>query len=140
MKMVDTRCRACGSEAEALQRDTGFIAPCTCGGERERIPTVPGHTRGAVHGDDIPGGMLIKHGICSPDGSPKRYDTHSSIKAAAEAAGYVNYVTHTPPPDSDKSVHTVNWAGAASVLTPEAEAERIRHWHAHETELSKETR
>lgn len=33
--------------------------------------------------DDIPGGMLVHHGICNEDGSPKRYYSKSEIKKAA---------------------------------------------------------
>lgn len=38
--------------------------------------------------DGIPGGLLIKHGICNEDGTPKRYDSKSEIKRAAFEAGY----------------------------------------------------
>lgn len=37
--------------------------------------------------DDIPGGILINHGICNDDGTPKRYYTKSSMLAAAAAKG-----------------------------------------------------
>jgi hypothetical protein len=38
--------------------------------------------------DSIEGGVEIRHGICSPDGSPRRYDSKSSIRKAAFEAGY----------------------------------------------------
>lgn len=111
MKMLDAQCGACGAlRLDFLVRDDGVIAPCACGGVLERV-VLPNTMNGAVHGDDIPGGLLIKHGLCNPDGTPKRYDTHSSIRKAAEAAGYTNYVTHTGDhiKGSDKSKHTVRW-------------------------------
>lgn len=46
-------------------------------------------TRFSVIGDDIPGGMLVPHAICHPDGTPKRYYTKSSMAAAARAKGWV---------------------------------------------------
>jgi hypothetical protein len=47
------------------------------------------HTdRVLVNGDDIPGGLEIKHGICNPDGTPKKYYSKSEIRKAAFEAGY----------------------------------------------------
>lgn len=37
-------------------------------------------------GDDIPGGIMIEHGLCHPDGTPKRYDTKSAIARDAKKA------------------------------------------------------
>lgn len=61
-----------------------------------------------VVGDDIPGGMEIKHGLglCNPDGSPKRYYSKSAIAKRAKAAGWTNYVQHTGSRGSDKNPHT----------------------------------
>lgn len=95
---------------------------------------------GAVRPDEIPGGVLIKHGICNPDGTPKRYDRWSDVRAAAKAAGYENMVQHLTDPKSgsDKSKYTTRWVGVPQGLTPEDEAARIAAWHAHETELQQE--
>lgn len=52
-----------------------------------------------VVGDEIPGGLMIEHGICNTDGSPKRYDTKSSIYKAAKAKGlHVGAFLHGSPP------------------------------------------
>jgi hypothetical protein len=57
------------------------------------------HQANSVIGDDIPGGLMIEHGICHPDGSPKRYDTKSSIyKAAKEKGLHVGAFVHGSPP------------------------------------------
>ena len=40
-----------------------------------------------VIGDDIPGGYEVKHGICNPDGTPKKYYTKSSMRQAAFEKG-----------------------------------------------------
>ena len=45
-------------------------------------------TAANVIGDDIPGGIEIRHGVCNPDGTPKRYYSKSSIRQAAWEAGY----------------------------------------------------
>lgn len=38
--------------------------------------------------DSIPGGMEIKHGLCNPDGTPRRFDSKSDIRRAAYEAGW----------------------------------------------------
>lgn len=45
----------------------------------------------AIWADAIPGGLLIEHGLCNEDGTPKRYDSRSEIKAACELKGLVPY-------------------------------------------------
>ncbi len=62
-----------------------------------------------VIGDDLPGGVIVRHGICEDDGTPKKYYTKSSMREAAKAKGLVNYVVHTPEKGSDKSKHTQRW-------------------------------
>jgi hypothetical protein len=42
----------------------------------------------AVIGDDIPGGIEIRHGICHPDGSPRRFYSKSEIRETARKAGW----------------------------------------------------
>lgn len=41
-----------------------------------------------INTDDIPGGIEIRHAICNPDGTPKRYYSKSAIREAAAAAGW----------------------------------------------------
>lgn len=93
-----TTCDRCGKELEI--GDFPF-----CKGDPS------GHTPGrfSVIGDEIPGGVEIKHGLCNPDGSPRRFDSKSAIAKAAREAGMTNYVTHNPPPGTDKSKHTTRW-------------------------------
>lgn len=40
-----------------------------------------------VNSDDIPGGLLVRHGVCWPDGSPRKYYSKSEIRKAATEAG-----------------------------------------------------
>lgn len=72
-----------------------------CGHEMQvgEFPFCP-HEVGAngAIGDDIPGGLLIEHGICHPGGEPKRYYTKSSIYKAAKAKGlHVGAFMHESP-------------------------------------------
>jgi hypothetical protein len=62
-----------------------------------------------VISDDIPGGIEIRHGLCNPDGTPRRYYSHTEIRKEAERRGLVNIVEHAPGPGSDKSRHTTRW-------------------------------
>lgn len=41
-----------------------------------------------VNSDDLPGGLEIKHGICNPDGTPRKYYSKSEIRKAAAEAGW----------------------------------------------------
>lgn len=41
-----------------------------------------------VIGDDIPGGIDIHHGLCWPDGTPRRFYSKSGIREAAFEEGY----------------------------------------------------
>ena len=54
--------------------------------------------------DAIPGGLEIKHGLCNPDGSPKRYYSKTEIKRAANERGYT-IGGDTPKP------YKVSWSG-----------------------------
>lgn len=69
------------------------------------------HGRGAngVIPDDIPGGVLMEHGICNSDGSPRRYYSKSEMAREAKARGLMPFVRHTPEQGSDKSPFTTRW-------------------------------
>lgn len=62
-----------------------------------------------VIGDDIPGGIEIRHGLCNADGTPRRYYSYSEIRKEAERRGLTQIVRHTTGPDSDKNKHTTKW-------------------------------
>lgn len=139
MQMMDAQCVVCGKLREDfLVRGDGAIAPCECGGAMERI--VKHGVANAVRPDEIPGGVWMKHGICNPDGTPKRYDRWSDVRKAAKEAGYENHVMHLTDPKSgsDKAKWTTRWIGLPQGLTPEDEAARIRAWHEHEDRLQQE--
>ena len=50
-------------------------------------PLEPRRLAPTVWPDDIPGGLLIEHGLCHEDGTPRRFDSRSAIRAAAAARG-----------------------------------------------------
>jgi hypothetical protein len=97
--MNTSTCERCGGELRI--GDYPF-----CKGD----PTAHAPMRGAVIPDDIPGGVLIEHGICNEDGSPRRYYSKSEMAAEAKRRGLVNMVRHVPDSrDSDKSAQTTRW-------------------------------
>lgn len=56
------------------------------------------NSRYGIITDDIPGGLDVKHGICWPDGSPRRFYSKSEIRKAADAAG-LTIGGETPKPN-----------------------------------------
>lgn len=62
-----------------------------------------------VQGDEIPGGIEIRHGLVNTDGSPRKFYSKSEIAKAAKEAGLTNVVRHVGEPGTDKSKHTVRW-------------------------------
>lgn len=63
----------------------------------------------SVIGDDIPGGVLIEHGLCHADGAPQRFYSKSALAREAKARGLVSMVRHVPDRGSDKSAQTTRW-------------------------------
>lgn len=81
--------------------DDPFPACATCGEQTSILWSKPA----TVIGDDIPGGIEIRHGICNPDGTPKRYYSKTEIKRAANEKGLV-WGDDTPG-----KPYKVNWSG-----------------------------
>ena len=78
--------------------------PCpACSTPLEHYIEPRGSAPGIVK-DSIEGGVWIRHGICNPDGTPKRYDSMTDIKRAANEAGYTIH-GDTPKP------YGVGWSG-----------------------------
>jgi putative FmdB family regulatory protein len=101
------RCEGC--QGEPFDRPTTIATrnaqSCTtCGQPLTRIFTL-----GTVIPDEIPGGIEIRHGICHPDGTPRRYYSRSEMMAEGKRRGLVNLVEHQPTRGSDKSPHTTRW-------------------------------
>jgi hypothetical protein len=68
-----------------------------------------GRGRYGVQDDSIPGGVLMTNGLCNPDGSPRRYDSHTEIRAEAKKRGLEQHVVHIGSKGSDKSKITTKW-------------------------------
>lgn len=122
--------RSCSNPTCPYQRVDSFepveaptlLCP-SCGAPTQRV-WLPGSTP-AVIPDEIPGGILIRHGLCDPiTGDPVRYYSKSEMVREAKRRGLVNMVRHVPGRDGDKNPHTSSWAavskealeGAAAML------------------------
>jgi hypothetical protein len=144
MPVYDRRCSDCArierDKIEAIGASDYACVPDAdehaCQGVMQRT-WLPGSANGVID-DSIPGGLEIKNALCNPDGTPRRFDSHSDIKRAAAEAGWTNVVEHIPMRGSDKSPHTTRWVGLPQGLDPKAEAERVASWHAHEKALQSE--
>lgn len=108
MPFYDKRCESCQKvEMDVLEAVSTIDHVCTCGGQMKRVWI--GGRVSAVIGDDIPGGMEVRHGLCNEDGSPRKYYSKSEMKREATQRGWVNHVEHIGAPGSDKSKHTSRW-------------------------------
>ena len=56
------------------------------------------HKSAMINTDEIPGGLEIKHGICNPDGTPRKFYSKSEIRKAANEAGWSIH-GETPKPN-----------------------------------------
>jgi hypothetical protein len=84
-------CAACGQKRRHLSWDYD-PAPVCCG--TEMAPEVVRIDRSSsVLGDEID--IVIPHGMCHDDGSPKRWRSRSELRAAEKAKGWVR-VGDTP--------------------------------------------
>lgn len=100
MMMVDMECPTCGHfhEDELIRAGNEHPRCRACSELLVKLPVAP-----AVHADGIPGGIMIRNGICNADGSPRRYDSKSEIRLATKQAGLINRVQHEPSKGSDKN-------------------------------------
>lgn len=55
-----------------------------------------GKTNFSVIGDDIPGGVWIRHGLCNADGTPRKYYSKSEMAKEAEKRGLINNASGKP--------------------------------------------
>ncbi len=99
------RCAPCGAQSKQFAWDHQLVSlQCAqCGELLELDYDTKGESAGVV-GDEIPGGLEIRHGLCNPDGSPRKYYSKTDIKRAANERGYT-IAGDTPRP------YNVKWSG-----------------------------
>ena len=115
MPFYDRRCQSCEDwviDSWETMSDSGDRLCLKCGGSSvraHRSTALPdGRVRGVI-GDYCD--ITIKHGLCNPDGTPRRYTSKSDIKREAEKRGFTNLVEHKGDErrGGDKSKHTSRW-------------------------------
>lgn len=106
MRMIDLRCAKCERiQPDHLERDEDKTRPDCCGLPMERVflPT----ERGNVIGDECD--IVVRNGLCMPDGSPQRFRSKEALRKAEAKAGLTNYVVHRGTKGGDRSKHTSKW-------------------------------
>jgi hypothetical protein len=107
MPFYDRSC-ANGHQKIDCYEPINYSAPACaeCGAPTERVWLTK---TAAVIQDSIEGGVLIHHGLCNADGSPRRYYSKSEMRQEATRRGLTQYVEHVPDRGSDRSRHTSRW-------------------------------
>jgi hypothetical protein len=92
-RLIDISCSSCSRRQYDVYVDASYPDCDTCGAPMERLWV----SSGRPVGDDIPGGLVLEHGLCwrgeeaaragVPEGTPRRYDTKSAIARDAKKAG-----------------------------------------------------
>jgi hypothetical protein len=126
--LVDTVCPACQVRQVDVfvDRDAPY-PPCACGGQTERLWTFGT----AIRGDEIPGGLVIEHGLCHEDGTPRTYHSWSEINRECKRRGMVRWTdVYTEDKTKDARVRA-DWlqsseATRAKALRDEARREGVR--------------
>jgi hypothetical protein len=95
---------ACGADVLAWRWNTDPNPVCPdCQMVMDERADVRGQAPGVIV-DSIPGGVLIRHGICHPDGSPKRYDSMTEIRREAARRGLTIHGETPNAPSNDGHV------------------------------------
>src|SRR5258706_13366614 len=98
----------CPSEHETLDITKHVnqpFPPCpTCG----QPTAILWSSRASVAGDELPVGYEARHGVCWPDGTPRRFDTMTELKRALNEKGLVIHG------DTPGKPYKVNWSGRRS--------------------------
>lgn len=60
-----------------------------------------------IVGDEID--VTIRHGLCNPDGSARRFRSRAEMNRVAKERGLVNRVEHIGTKGGDRNKHTTRW-------------------------------
>lgn len=73
--------------SKALLWEDQDASPCpACGSARSRLDPAVRGAAPAVHGDEID--VTIAHGVCNPDGTPRRYRSRRELRDTEIATGW----------------------------------------------------
>lgn len=101
-----TRCPKCDTVAKIWDWSDKLPLPCpTCTTSTYLYIETKGDAPG-IATDSLVGGLDVRHGVCWPDGSPRRFDSKTDLKRALNEAG-LSIKGDTPKP------YKVGWSGKA---------------------------
>jgi hypothetical protein len=96
---------ACGNTLAILRWDIDPPPVCgTCNKSMDEQGSVALGRAPGVIGDTIPGGLMIRHGLCHDDGTPRRYDSMTEIRREAARRGYTIHGETPNAPNCDGHV------------------------------------
>jgi hypothetical protein len=105
LRPMGTQETLCPVHVEDKNEEDGEPYIRECGKVAQRVwratPT------GGVIGDEID--VTIKHGLCHPDGTPRRFRSRAELRREEQRTGWSNHVEHIGTQGSDKSKHTTRW-------------------------------
>ena len=107
MPIYDKECTACKRvESDVYEPITAPVAACACGGQMVRAPWRSMKSANVISDEcDV----MIQHGICNDDGTPRHYTSKADMRREAERRGLENHVVHIGERGSDKSRFTSKW-------------------------------
>ncbi len=99
-------CAGCDDTKTHLAWDYNQLDCGTCGNRLQEAGTSRSDAPNVI-GDECD--VVVKHGICWPDGTPRHYGSKSEMRRVAAEMGLQQHVEHVPSRGSDKSPHTTKW-------------------------------
>lgn len=89
-------------------------------------PYEPRRNAPVVRSDDIPGGLVIEHGLCNEDGSPRTYYSRSEIRLECEKRGFIPW-TDVYSEDKTKDARVrMDWLQSSEAKKQKAERDEMR--------------
>jgi len=89
-------------------------------------PLEPRQTQYTVRPDSIPGGLVIEHGLCNEDGSPRTYYSHSEITRECQKRGLMRWSdVYTEDKTKDARVRA-DWYQSSEAKRAKAQRDEAR--------------
>lgn len=99
--------------------DQGEHGVCLC-------PLEPRPPAYAVRPDSIPGGLVIEHGLCHEDGTPRTYYSHSEITLECQKRGLMRW-TDVYTEDKTKAARVrADWYQSGEAKRAKAQRDEAR--------------
>lgn len=102
LRRTDTVCAKCDDRQfdRYLESNEPYPLCEKCGGQTEWLPSAGTN----IANDEIPGGIIIRHGLVNEDGSPRKFYSKTDMKRAANELGLTMFGDSPKP-------YKVHWSG-----------------------------